>query len=227
MSVNVVSRIPSYVRRQGRLSPRQRHGLSYADCYGISINCVEVDVDQLFPRDSVKVLDIGFGMGEAFLEMATSRPQEDFLGVDVYPPGVGNVLASIAEQNLTNLLVCGYDAVHLVTEQLRPHSIDRVQVFFPDPWPKKRHHKRRLIQADFVCDLARIVKPGGLLHLATDWVPYAESMVEVLRLQNSLWQNDGDEKGRINRPNDRPPTKYEQRGLRLQHAVWDICFTRR
>jgi tRNA (guanine-N7-)-methyltransferase len=170
------------------------------------------------------VLEIGFGMGHTTAEIAAARPDTDFVGIEVYTPGVGSLLRTLDARGLANVRVIQRDAVEVLRDRIAPGSLAGVHVYFPDPWPKTRHHKRRLIQPPFVAALAGRMAPGGYLHCATDWAPYAEQMLEVLSAEPRL-RNTAD--GFAPRPDWRPLTKFEQRGLRLGHGVWDLMFVRR
>jgi tRNA (guanine-N7-)-methyltransferase len=177
----------------------------------------------VFGRQAPLVLEIGFGMGGATAAIAAARPQDDFLGVEVHEPGVGALLKRIGEQGLTNLRIVRHDAVEVLQQMIAPGTLAAVHVFFPDPWPKKRHHKRRLIQPPLVALIASRLAPGGVLHCATDWEPYAEQMLHVLS-QEPLLRNTA--AGYAARPDYRPLTKFEARGLRLGHPVRDLVFNR-
>ena len=195
----------------------QRWGLEYA---GGALDPVEA-----FGRAAPLVLEIGFGMGASLVTMAAAAPENDFIGIEVHTPGVGRLLHDMAEQGLQNIRVYRHDAVEVLRDCIADASLDTVQIFFPDPWHKKRHHKRRLIQPPFVELLAARIKPGGLLHLATDWENYAQQMMEVLSA-STAFNNTCGEGEYSPRPESRPLTKFEQRGERLGHGVWDLLFTR-
>jgi tRNA (guanine-N7-)-methyltransferase len=169
------------------------------------------------------VLEIGFGMGDATAAIAAARPETDFIGVEVHPPGVGALLQRIEERSLTNVRIVQHDAVEVLERMIAPATLAGVHIFFPDPWHKKRHHKRRLVQSAFVALLAERLAPGGYLHCATDWEPYAQQMLQVLGAE-PLLRNAAE--GFADRPAWRPPTRFEQRGLRLGHGVRDLLFTR-
>ncbi|MBX3606874.1 MAG: tRNA (guanosine(46)-N7)-methyltransferase TrmB [Piscinibacter sp.] len=217
--------IRSYVVRAGRMGSGQRRALSeLAPRFVLPFQAAPIDFAHCFGRSAPCVLEIGFGMGDATAAIAGDRPETDFLGIEVHPPGVGALLQRIEAQALTNLRVVQHDAVEVVERMIAPASLAGVHVFFPDPWHKKRHHKRRLIQPPFVALLASRLAPGGYLHCATDWQPYAEQMLEVLGAEPTL-RNSAD--GYAPRPAYRPPTKFEQRGLKLGHGVWDLVFMRR
>lgn len=218
--------VRSFVRRQGRVTRGQQRALErLGPEYCIELPEAPLDLDAVFGRSAPRALEIGFGMGEALAAMAAARPEWDFLGVEVYPPGVGRLLQAIEEQGLGNVRICPEDAVELVRHGLPPASMAAVYVFFPDPWHKKRHHKRRLIQPGFVERLAPVIEPGGILHLATDWEPYAEQMLEVMEAAADF-ENTAGPGQYAPRPGDRPLTKFEQRGERLGHGVYDLVYRR-
>ena len=175
------------------------------------------------PARTRVVLEIGFGMGQATAHIASLMPDTLFIGCEVHEPGVGALLKLVGQLELDNVRIVQHDAVEVLRDMIAPETLDGIHVFFPDPWPKKRHHKRRLIQPAFVHELARRLKPGGILHCATDWQPYAEQMLAVLGAE-PLLANTAD--GYAPRPDYRPLTKFEQRGLRLGHGVWDLVFRR-
>ncbi len=179
--------------------------------------------EELYARRAPLVVEIGFGMGDATASIASAEPQHDFLGIEVYPAGVGALLMRIESQQLTNLRIIQHDAVEVLRDMVAPDSLARVQVFFPDPWPKKRHHKRRLIQPPFVALLASRLRPGGIVHCATDWEPYAQQMLEVLSGEPLLENTVADFAAR---PAYRPPTRFENRGARLGHEIRDLVFRR-
>ena len=183
-----------------------------------------MDARQVFGRTAPLVVEIGFGMGQATAQIAAAQAERDFLGIEVHEPGVGALLQRIDERHLTNLRIVKHDAVEVLTSMIAPASLAAVHVFFPDPWPKKRHWKRRLIQPPFAALLASRLATGSTLHCATDWQPYAEQMLEVLSAQ-PLLANTAD--GYAPRPAYRPETKLERRGLALGHGVWDLVFARR
>lgn len=219
--------VRSFVRREGRLTQAQQRAIDtlwteFAVDDGDSI----IDLNSLFGRDAPKILEIGFGNGNSLAQMASEQPEHDFLGIEVHRPGVGQLLNSIEKLGITNLRVACTDAVELIKYRLADNSLDRLQLFFPDPWHKKRHHKRRIIQPEFVALLAQKIKPGGYLHMATDWQHYAEQMLDDLS-NNEEFINCGDDTGYIPRPDYRPLTKFEQRGHKLGHGVWDLLFQRR
>jgi tRNA (guanine-N7-)-methyltransferase len=219
-------RVRSFVLREGRLTKGQERALAEQwPRFGIDYAGAPLDVAAVFGRRAPLVVEIGFGMGASLLAMAQAEPDKDFLGIEVHAPGVGAVLMGIAEQGLTNLRVMRHDAVEVLQHMLPAGSIDRLQLYFPDPWHKKRHHKRRIVQPAFVALLADRLAPGGLLHFATDWQPYAEWMLEVLAAEPAL-ENLSATNDYVPRPDWRPGTRFEARGERLGHGVWDLLFRR-
>lgn len=218
----------SYVLRAGRMGSGQQRALKeLGPHFVLPYAGAPMDAPAVFGRRAPLVLEIGFGMGQATAQIAAARPEIDFLGVEVHEPGVGALLRLIGEGGLSNLRIVRHDAVEVLQHMLAPASLHGVHIFFPDPWHKKRHHKRRLIQPPFVELLASRLAPGGYLHCATDWQPYADQMLEVLSaqaaLRNTVEEGAG---GYAPRPGYRPLTKFEQRGLRLGHGVWDLVFSR-
>ena len=217
--------IRSFVRRQGRVSnAQQRYREQMMASIGVPYRAALVDLDAAFARTAPRILEIGFGMGETSAVIAARHPENDYLGIEVHTPGVGSLCKLVAELGLQNQRIIQHDAVEVLRDMIAPASLAGVHIFFPDPWPKKRHHKRRLLQAPFVALLASRLRPSGYLHCATDWQDYAEQMLCVLaaeaRLENTV-------AGFAPRPDYRPQTKFEERGLRLGHAVWDVVFRRR
>jgi len=220
-------RVRSFVRRTGRITAAQERALGELwPQYGIEFTPAVADLDQVFARRAPRVLEIGFGNGETLLSLAQSHPEQDFIGIEVHEPGVGRVMLRAQEAGLTNLRVSKHDAVEVLERQLAPESLAQALIFFPDPWPKSRHHKRRLVQPAFVTLLASRLQQGGVLRLATDWQHYADQMLEVLAACDDL-RNCSPEGGFVERPNLRPPTRFEMRGRRLGHGVWDLAFERR
>ncbi|HEX6722527.1 MAG TPA: tRNA (guanosine(46)-N7)-methyltransferase TrmB [Burkholderiaceae bacterium] len=218
-------RVRSYVLRAGRMGTGQQRALrELAPRYVLRFRTEQLDVATAFGRTAPLVLEIGFGMGDATAAIAAASPQFDFLGVEVHPPGVGALLRHIEARQLHNLRIVQHDVVAVLEHMLAPASLAGAMVFFPDPWPKKRHHKRRLIQPPFVALLASRLVPGATLHLATDWAPYAQQMLDVLSAE-PLLVNTAD--GFAPRPDYRPLTKFEQRGARLNQPAQDLVFRRR
>ena len=217
--------IRSFVLRQGRVSnAQQRAHDTLLPRYGIPFSPGAIDLDRLFGRSAPKILEIGFGMGETTAEIAAGHPGNDYLGIEVHTPGVGGLLKRIAELGLDNVRIIQHDAVEVLTHMIPPSTLDGAHIFFPDPWPKKRHHKRRLIQPAFIALLVDRMKPSAYLHVATDWQEYAGQILAVLAAEPRLL-NTAD--GYAPRPDYRPQTKFESRGLKLGHGVWDVVFRRR
>ena len=220
--------VRSYVLRGGRMGGGQQRALAeLGPRFVLPFQATPLDTAALFARQAPCVLEIGFGMGQASAAIAAARPDTDFIGVEVHEAGVGALLKLIAEQDLRNLRIVQHDAVEVLRQMIAPASLAGVHVFFPDPWPKKRHHKRRLIQPGFVALLASRLEPGGTLHCATDWQPYAEQMLQVLGAEPLLVNTAAPgSQGWAVRPDYRPLTKFEARGLRLGHGVRDLVFRR-
>jgi len=216
--------IRSFVVRAGRLGPGQSRALAeLGPRFVIPYSARRHDFDASFGRHAPRVLEIGFGMGDATATIAKGQPDTDFIGVEVHTPGVGALLKRIGEMELTNLRLIQHDAVEVLEQMIDAASLAGVHVFFPDPWHKKKHNKRRLIQAEFVRLLASRLQPGGYLHCATDWQPYAEQMLEVLGAEPTLSNRAA---GYSTKPDYRPLTKFENRGLKLGHGVWDLVFVK-
>jgi len=222
-----MSHIRSFVKRGGRLTAAQARALvELWPRYGVEFTPGRIDFDALFGRVAPRIVEIGFGNGEALVELAASRPEQDFLGIEVHPPGVGHCLLAIAARGLTNVRLSRHDAVEVLQGQIPESSLDEVLLYFPDPWPKKRHHKRRIMRPGFVALVATRLRRGGVLRLATDWAPYAESMTEVLDCC-ALLDNTAGADRYVERPTNRPLTRFERRGQRLGHEVFDLAYRRR
>ena len=214
--------IRSFVLRQGRISKAQSR--AYRELlpkYSIPYSERPLDLDRIFGREAPKILEIGYGMGETTAAIAKAHPENDYLGIEVHTPGVGSLLKQIEEEGLCNVRIIQHDAVEVVRNAIPPSSLAGVHIFFPDPWPKTRHHKRRLIQPEFISLLCERLKAGAYLHAATDWKDYAEHILSVLSSEPRLANTAQDY---APRPEYRPLTKFEQRGLKLGHPVWDIVF---
>ena len=219
--------IRSFVLRQGRTTEAQREALERDwPRFGLDWSRPMAHPASWFSSEQPVVVEIGFGNGEALGAAAAADPGRNYLGIEVHRPGVGRLLRQLAAENLDNVRVISADAVEVLREGIAPGSLDEVRLYFPDPWHKKRHHKRRILAPGFVTDLARIVKPGGFFHAATDWQDYAEHMLAVLSASPAFTNRAGE--GRFApRPDTRPMTKFERRGQRLGHGVWDLIFNRR
>ncbi len=217
--------IRSYVLRQGRVSNAQKRAHdTLLPRYGIEYLDSPLDLDQVFSRKAPRILEIGCGMGETTVAIAAAHPGTDYIGIEVHTPGVGSLLKQIDAASLGNVRVIQHDAVAVLQQMITPACLDGIHIFFPDPWPKKRHHKRRLIQPPFVALAASRLRPGGYLHAATDWREYAEQILAVLDAEPLLANTSAAYAGR---PAYRPQTKFETRGLKLGHGVWDIVFRRK
>lgn len=214
--------IRSFVLRQGHMTAAQQKAIDQLwPKFGLDYQNEIIDLNQIFPQETPKILEIGFGMGVATAEIAQTRPEHSFLAIDVHSPGVGNLLKLIDEQKLSNLRVMRHDAVEVIEHMLSEQSLDGIHIFFPDPWHKKRHNKRRLIQVPFISKLLPKLKTGAYIHLATDWQEYAEQMLSVLNEFKELTNTATDY---APKPAYRPETKFEARGKRLGHGVWDLVF---
>lgn len=219
-------RIRSFVRREGRLTPGQQRAMDVLfPQFGITAGEGQLDLDASFGRHAPRILEIGFGNGESLAEIAKNHPENDYLGIEVHRPGVGHLLMQIEELGLSNLRVMSEDAVEILEQQIPDGSLDALYLFFPDPWHKKKHHKRRQVQAAWAQLVRRKLKVGGRLHMATDWQNYAEQMLEVLSNAEGF-RNTSASGDYVPKPDYRPETKFERRGLRLGHGVWDLVFER-
>jgi tRNA (guanine-N7-)-methyltransferase len=214
--------IRSFVLRQGRVSNAQRRAVdTLLSVYGIAYAQGALDFEQVFGRRAPTILEVGFGMGETTARIAQAHPENNYLGIEVHTPGVGSLLKRIEEAGLANLRLIQHDAVEVLEHMIAPASLSGAHIFFPDPWPKKRHHKRRLIQPGFVALLGSRLAPGACLHAATDWHEYAEQILAVFAAEPGLVNTAT---GFAPRPDYRPLTKFESRGLKLGHGVWDVIF---
>jgi tRNA (guanine-N7-)-methyltransferase len=217
--------VRSYVLRTGRITRAQKRALEeLLPRFGIPYTNAILDLDAVFGRHAPRALEIGFGSGDTLVELAARRPEWDFIGVEVHSPGVGHCLLAIETLGLSNLRIVAHDAVEVLSHQLSPASLDEVLLYFPDPWPKKRHHKRRIVQPAFLSLVASRLKPGGRFKLATDWEPYAAWMLDILDASQEF-TNAAPAGGCVDRP-DREATRFENRGRRLGHAVFDLEYRR-
>ena len=214
--------IRSFVKREGKLTKGQQNAIDdlWHD-FGVDLADGELDFKTLFNRDAKTILEIGFGNGMSLADMAEASPDQNFFGIEVHKPGVGSLLVQVKKRNLQNIRVSQDDAVDVIEQQIADHGLHRTQIFFPDPWHKKRHHKRRLIQPKFIETLVNKTMPGGVIHIATDWQNYAEHILDVLSSNTQLSNTAEDFAAK---PDYRPSTKYEERGKRLGHGVWDLVF---
>lgn len=216
--------IRSFVLRQGRISNAQRRACEILlPQYGIPFSQNLLDLNQVFGREAPKILEIGFGMGDSTATIAQTHPDNDYLAIEVHTPGVGSLLNQIEKLALTNLRIIQHDAVEVLQHMLPAESLSGIHIFFPDPWPKAKHHKRRLIQPALVTRLCEHLKPGGYIHVATDWEEYAIHILQVLQHEPRLFNSALEF---APRPEHRPLTKFEQRGLKLGHGVWDLLFSK-
>ncbi len=223
-----ISKVKSFVKREGRLTNAQARAIEVNwPSKGLSVEQGLLNFDDVFGRTAPTVLEIGFGMGKSLVEMATAAPENNFIGIEVHRPGVGACLADAEEAAIENLRVFEHDAVEVLAQSIADNSLHRLQLYFPDPWHKTRHHKRRIVQPDFVQNLRSKLAIGGTFHMATDWEQYAEHMMDVMT-QAQGFENTSSEgpAGYVPRPDYRPITKFEVRGQKLGHGVWDIIFKR-
>lgn len=222
-----IRKVRSFVRREGRLTKGQQHALdTYWADLGLNFSPKPLDYQQVFGNNNPVVVEIGFGMGSSLVEMAQAMPELNFIGIEVHRPGVGACLISAQKAGVKNLRVICHDAVEVFNYMLADRSLSKVQLFFPDPWHKKRHHKRRIVQPEFVQMVHEKLSVAGVFHLATDWENYAEHMLEVLE-QAPGYENLASDNLYVPRPESRPLTKFEARGHRLGHGVWDLMFQRK
>ena len=216
-------RIRSFIRRQGRITPGQQQAIDQLwPKYGLEPDQPH-QFSQIFGRSAPLFLEIGFGNGEALVAMATTNPDHDFLGIEVHRPGVGHLLLQLQQREITNVKVYCCDAIDVIEQQITDSSLAGIYLFFPDPWPKKRHHKRRIVRTDFIALVTRKLQQGGYFHAATDWENYAEHILEILK-QQPILDNESSRGTFCKRPDYRPITKFEHRGVRLGHGVWDLIF---
>ncbi len=217
-------RIRSFVLREGRLTKGQQRSLDlFWPTMGLEHQAMPYDMKAVFGREADLVLEIGFGMGKSLVQMAKAAPDKDFIGIEVHKPGVGACLGEAETEGVKNLRVFEHDAIEILNDSIADNSLSTVQLFFPDPWHKKRHHKRRIVQAEFAQLLRRKLKIGGVFHMATDWENYAEHMLEVMKVAEG-YSNLSETNDYVPRPEHRPLTKFENRGVNLGHGVWDLMF---
>ena len=223
--VKYLRKIQSFVRRSGRISKAQSIGLNelWHD-YGVDLNEKKLDFNKLFLSKNNVTLEVGFGNGDSLLEMAIDQPNQNFLGIEVYEAGVGRLINEANKNKLSNLKIIKDDAVEVLTNNILDNSISHFQLFFPDPWHKKKHHKRRIVQISFLDLLSKKLKKDGVVHIATDWENYAEHIMELLESHSHFKNCAGDHMYSL-RPKNRPLTKFDNRGQKLGHGVWDIIFT--
>ncbi|MGB0938291.1 MAG: tRNA (guanosine(46)-N7)-methyltransferase TrmB [Colwellia sp.] len=222
-----IRKVRSFVKREGRLTNAQGRALEeHWDTMGLTHEQGLLDFNKEFSNDNPVVLEIGFGMGKSLVEMAKAAPELNFIGVEVHRPGVGACIASAQEVEVTNLKVFEHDAIEVLADCIPDNSLTTVQLFFPDPWHKKKHHKRRIVQPEFVETIRQKLKVGGVFHMATDWENYAECMLEDMQSAEGF-DNLSPNNDYVPRPDNRPLTKFENRGQRLGHGVWDLQFSKK
>lgn len=218
--------IKSFVIRAGRMTHGQKQAIETGwPQYGLEFQQGLLDYSAIFKRNAPVTLEIGFGMGQSLCTMAEQAPEQDFIGIEVHKPGVGALITLLQEKQVTNVRVFNCDAIEVLNNSIADNSLDRLLLFFPDPWHKARHHKRRIVQPEFAALIRRKLKLGGIFHMATDWQPYAEHMLEVMQ-QAEGYSNLAQDNTYVPRPLERPKTKFEARGERLGHGVWDLKFQR-
>ena len=219
--------IRSFVKREGRLTHSQQQALETQwQEFGVDFQSQPINFTALFGRQAETILEIGFGNGDSLFQMAQENPQKNFFGIEVHRPGIGRLLNMIEESECKNIRLSNHDAVEVLEEQITDNSIDRLQLFFPDPWHKKKHNKRRIVQDKFIEQVARILKADGTFHLATDWEHYAKHMLSTLN-NSDLFTNTSKDNTYVPKPEERTTTKFEKRGQRLGHGVWDLLFQKK
>ena len=219
-----IRRIRSFVKREGRLTEGQERALNdLFPLYGLELQDTPINFADVFQRSAPTILEIGFGNGTSLAAMAEKNPEQDYIGIEVHRPGVGNLLLQVEKSGLTNLRVMNEDAVDVLNKMIADESLDAVYLFFADPWHKTRHHKRRIVQEDFVQLLRKKLKVSGVFHMATDWEAYAKHMMRIMNATEG-YENTAGKDQYLPRPDYRPLTKFEQRGQRLGHGVWDLIF---
>jgi tRNA (guanine-N7-)-methyltransferase len=225
-AISLPRNIRSFIRRQGRLTQAQQYALNnHWQTYCLHPEA-DYDFTEVFGRNAPLYVEIGFGNGEGLATTAAANPDNDYIGIEVHRPGVGHLMMLLHQQGLTNVRIYCHDAIEILEQKIADNSLTGVHLFFPDPWPKKKHHKRRIVQNSFCRLLVKKLRVGGYFHAATDWQHYAESMLAVLSAETGL-SNDSIDKNYCERPKHRPLTKFEQRGIRLGHGVWDLIFRKK
>lgn len=219
----IPTKIRSFIRRQGRMTQAQEQALEkYSDKYCLD-PIVDYDFNQVFGRNAPLSIEIGFGNGESLAHIAAANPDKNYIGIEVHRPGVGHLMLRLEQNEINNVMIYCHDAIEVFEQRIADSSLDAVHLFFPDPWPKKKHHKRRIVRPSFVDLLGKKLKPDGYFHAATDWEHYARDMLTLLSANEKL-NNASDTNTYCERPDYRPLTKFEQRGIRLGHGVWDLIF---
>jgi len=218
--------IRSFIRRQGRITAAQQQALDQYSGKFCLDPVITYDFKQVFGRNAPLCVEIGFGNGNSLAQIAAANPDKDYIGIEVHRPGVGHLIMQLEQQGIDNVRIYYHDAMEIMEHSIKDNSLDAVHLFFPDPWPKKKHHKRRIVRPDFVGLLSRKLKPGGYFHAATDWKNYAEAMLAQLSV-NTDFCNTSETNDFCERPDYRPLTKFEQRGIRLGHGVWDLVFLKK
>jgi len=219
--------IRSFVKREGRLTTGQQQAIDTLwSEFGVDYSADQINLNEIFKREARTILEIGFGNGESLWQMAQACPENNYFGIEVHRPGVGHLLRLVESSSCKNIRVSNQDAIDVLQNQIADSSIDRVQLFFPDPWHKKKHNKRRIVQENFLIEVARILKPSGTFHLATDWEHYAKQMLSTLSA-SEYFTNLSANKTYIEKPVERPTTKFEKRGQKLGHGVWDLMFQKK
>ncbi len=219
----IPQKIRSFIRRQGRMTIAQQQALdNYSEKYCLDPNA-DFDMEQAFEREAPLCIEIGFGNGDSLAQMAAANPDMNFIGIEVHRPGVGHLMLQLEQNGINNVRIYCHDAMEIIEQKIADNSLDAMHLFFPDPWPKKKHHKRRIVRPSFVDIIVNKLKTGGYFHAATDWENYAQAMLALLTAQNGM-SNASQSNNYCERPNYRLLTKFEQRGIRLGHGVWDLIF---
>jgi len=217
-------KIRSFIRRQGRITPGQQGAIERLwPKYGLEYNNKVINYSEIFDRKAPLIVEIGFGNGDSLAKMAANQSENNYLGIEVHKPGIGHLLLQLEQLEINNVRIFNHDAVEILEHNIADNSLIGIHLFFPDPWPKKRHHKRRIVQSNFIDLITRKLQPGGYFHAATDWHDYAEHILKVLQKHPALINQSSDGMY-CERPDYRPVTKFERRGLALGHGVWDLLF---